>query len=99
MSTSTSPPPKRLYDQELAIVPGQPDVLHHSVVELGEMGAVAGAPAPFAHGRDDMVFRIGQRENRVVLPGLASGCMPMNCRHMKSPKLGERRECALVELT
>jgi hypothetical protein len=82
----------------LGIRSGEPDILQHSVVERSELGALVATPAPFTQARDDVIPSIAQCENSVMLPRPAPGGMPMNRYHMNSPKLGERRNHASVEL-
>jgi hypothetical protein len=82
----------------LGIRSGEPDILQHSVVERSELGALVATPAPFTQARDDVIPSIAQCENSVMLPRPARGGMPMNRYHMNSPKLGERRNHASVEL-
>jgi hypothetical protein len=67
---------------------GESDVLERPVVERSELGAIAGASAPFAHCRDDVSSGIAQCADRVALSDPISRLMQVDRYHVKSPNLG-----------
>jgi hypothetical protein len=86
--TPTDPVLQCIANQELSIDPSETNILEHPIVELSELGAFLAAPAPFAQQRDNVARGVVQHEKRIALPGPASGFMPMDQHHIRSPNVG-----------
>ena len=90
-------PPERLIAQEFGVGPGEPDVLEHPVVEAGEFGAIARPPPPLSQSREHATCYFARRSPPPVTRDRAEPStwyIEMDRRHLSSPKVVERCECA-----
>ena len=90
-------PPERLIAQEFGISPGEPDVAKHPVVEAGEFGAVMRPPPPLAKCREHPARYIARHPSPPVMRDRAEPAtryLEVDRRHLSSPKVVERCECA-----
>jgi hypothetical protein len=90
-------PPERLIAQEFSVGAGEPDIAKHPIVERSEFGAVMRPPPPVAKCREHPARYIAPHLSPPVMWDRAKPAtryLEVDRRHLSSPKVVERCECA-----